>query len=198
MATSNPKRRDKRRRAKSLSDVTRRYQDAPRDKWHTKPRIKVQWEANKAINLGQQPKNFPPLIKSTEFGYIMELFIRRLMNVPSMLKLNKEEAIELLFGIKERDIIPCYAAVGFKIEGLVKEPGVHRPPLKQECEVRKGEALFIRIDERTPNRIDIQRPTYKKNPDLTFLLTPLQFDYIVNRVNVIANDNKRLRMRSRK
>lgn len=70
-----------------------------------------------------------------------------------------KEALEVIFGTKYRDIITCYTVNRFKMPGLLwgTAGGADaQPPSIEAAHVKKKAACFVRIDERTPNVIDIE------------------------------------------
>lgn len=76
-----------------------------------------------------------------------------------------KEALEVIFGTKYRDIVTCYTVSRFKMPGLLwgtAGGSDAQPPSIEAAHVKKKAACFVRIDERTPNVIDVE---VMGNPD---------------------------------
>lgn len=189
MAKSN-----KRARGKKLKHLgVKLGAKKPRNKAKEKGRIKVQYpQIKKYVKLGQQPKWYPRVAESKEFALFLEIFLKHIFNKPYMAGLNYEEKLEVFFGTKVRDIVPCYALMDFKINGLLQLPGEMRPPLISEQTIPFGTPLFVRIDERTPDRVDVQPFMPGFPEDAFFNLTAIEFKVILPAIGVIGNDHKRL------
>mgnify|MGYP007100054194 CR=1 FL=1 len=93
-----------------------------------------------------------------------------------------KDALEVIFGTKYRDIVTCYTTKAFKMPGLIWGTAGRKdavPPTTDGASVRKGAACFVRIDERTPNVIDIEViGNYAGNDSRMFTLTNAEYKTI--------------------
>jgi len=93
-----------------------------------------------------------------------------------------KDCLHIIFGVKYRDIVPCRALNAFKMLGLAwGDAGIldaTRPDARQ-ASVKKGAAMFVRIDERMPNRIDIELIHKGKHNSTMFTLTNEEYRQIL-------------------
>ena len=98
-----------------------------------------------------------PLIK-----YLMQASERyNLAGITSTQATDKplKECLETIFGTMYRDIVPARATKSFAMPGLMwGDAGLvdAAKPTTDQAHIRVEAALFVRIDERMPNRIDIE------------------------------------------
>lgn len=89
-----------------------------------------------------------------------------------------KDMLDVIFGTHYREITPAKATVAFKMPGLIwGSAGVvdAKPPTVEQALVKRNSSLFVRIDERTPNRIDIEVCTI---PEKMFTLTNQEYKAI--------------------
>lgn len=90
-----------------------------------------------------------------------------------------KEALELIFGTKYRDIVACYTTKEFKMPGLLWGTAGRLDadaPSLEAAKVNKKAACFVRIDERTPDVIDVEiMGPYNGRDSRMFTLTNAEY-----------------------
>jgi len=74
-------------------------------------------------------------------------------------KNNIHSAIMEVMGSRYREILTCYAVLPFIMPGLIwidESVSSKRKPSLEEATIKKGTAMLVRIDERTPDIVDIE------------------------------------------
>lgn len=77
--------------------------------------------------------------------------------VEAMLGVTTEDALSMWLGIKYRDMYFCKAEIAFKMMGKEmlhpSEKKWHYGTINRA--VKRGQSLIVRVDKRTPNRVDV-------------------------------------------
>lgn len=139
-------------------------------------------------NLHDFSAYLPPPSRSKEYRKMMDLFFGPLFNLPSLDRLSMEERKELIFGTKHRDIIGVVSVDNFKMPGMVVNVGEWRTPTFREQNISTGTLLLVRIDERMPDRIDIEI----LDKDLVFHLTYYEYKSIRHFLKELCGCNEKL------
>lgn len=118
--------------------------------------------------------------KSPLTDFIYKHFIEP---IETSLKLTTEDALSLWLGIKHRDMYFCKCDVPFKMPGVETKPHPHIVHGTLNREVKTGSSIVVRIDKRTPNRIDVD---FSTGDDVrTFLLTSAEYELLREKVEVL-------------
>lgn len=107
------------------------------------------------------------------FHKICKLFIKPIIEAEPMNELLLEEKLELIFSTNTRQIITFCAIEYFKIPGFVPYQERSEPV---NFNIKAGDLLWVRVDVRTPNLVDIE--SLKNN--CTYRLTAAQYAYILD------------------
>ncbi len=145
-----------------------------------------------------RPKHFLSRSDNKTFSKLLKYFFVPLVNAldlgddPSE-KMSFADRITFIFGANHRDVIMAIATQNFIMPGVMwleDNPAelVNGGPL--DTRILKGTTLMVRIDERMPDRIDIERCDTKEG--LTFLLTRAQYESIYKHMKEVAGCNERL------
>lgn len=140
--------------------------------------------------MGRPVKLFPDYKKSKEAQKIYKWFLEKLMNhIPSELSL--ERRLEILFLAQQRRIATAYVVTHIeKMPGLViQEDGQFRWPLVLEAKFQQGTPIFVRMDSKMPDRIDIEKASV---PGLMFSLTRAEYLSILPNIGEITGCNNLL------
>lgn len=90
-----------------------------------------------------------------------------------------KEMLETIFGTKYRDIVPCYTTKAFKMPGLLWGTAGRADadaPSLEASKVQLKAPCFVRIDERTPNVIDVEvMGSWNGRESRMFTLTNLEY-----------------------
>lgn len=139
----------------------------------------------------RRQKLLPAVRHSADFQEIVRLFIKPLLNMPDMETLSVNERLNVIFGVKFREILLARALTGFDMPGKVYTPGEFRPPMTHEQRVPKTASLVIRLDERTPDRIDVE-VIHRDGFSVVFVLTKLEYINILGKFEEVAGCNRLL------
>lgn len=127
-------------------------------------------------------------------------------------KMNYGERISFLMGASYRDVVMAVAIEPFQMPGRKwgdvdgENPSDLIPGGPMDTRILKGTPLMVRIDERMPNRIDIERcddskivgidkngnPVRERQPTRIFSLTNSEYKTIYTKLKEIAGLNERL------
>jgi hypothetical protein len=91
--------------------------------------------------------------------------------------LSYKDCIDIIFGVRYRDIVPAIAKEAFSMPGLVwgDAGGADaKPGTKLQHHVNKDAKMLVRIDERTPEVIDIEVMTSNHSSTM-FVLNRSQY-----------------------
>lgn len=116
-----------------------------------------------------------PLKDSETAQLMIELFIKPLMNVIELRRLDMRKRLDLIFGTDHRHILYARAEENFLMPGNLIYGAVIDAPSPDNKVILKGDRMLVRIDDRTPNRIDIE----VLKTGLVFLLTKRHYSEIV-------------------
>lgn len=100
------------------------------------------------------------------------------------------DMLDIIFGTKYREITPANTTSAFAMPGLMwGSAGLvdAKKPSKEQAHIKKGSCLFVRIDERTPDRIDVELCTI---PEKMFTLTNEEYKQIRPYLKEIEGCNK--------
>lgn len=95
-----------------------------------------------------------------------------------------QDAIKTWFGIRNRDFYFCQAAEPFTMPGLEIVHPTRFSEGTPNRKVRKGQGLIVRIDSRTPERIDVAL-IIRNEEDRNFLLNGPEYDFLRDKVEVV-------------
>lgn len=146
-----------------------------------------------------RPQNLIPNRRtSKEYRNLMAYFIMPLVNAMDLgddptEKMSFQDRIAFLLGEKHRDIVMAVATQDFKVQGLYwrdETPGDMIPPETINARILRGAPLMVRIDERMPDRIDIERCDVEE--PAVYTLTRLQYTNILPFLKEITGCNERL------
>lgn len=126
-------------------------------------------------HLVKRAKILEPLYQSESTKLLLELFIIPIMNMPELSKYTDREKLDIIFGTDYRHILKATAKQSFDMPGNLIYGSVIKAPCNVDRQVVVGDKLLVRIDSRTPNRIDIE--IFRTG--LVFLLTKRQYSEIV-------------------
>lgn len=111
--------------------------------------------------------------RAKSFKKIVKLFFAPIINNESLAELDFKNKLELLFSANLRQIITFTCVKTFNIPGFV--PHQERSETVR-FNIRPGDLLWIRIDVRTPDMIDVE--SLKNN--CVYRLTSQQYAYILS------------------
>lgn len=144
-----------------------------------------------------RPAHMLPLYNNSKnYSELMRFFVMPLVNALDLgddpnEKMSFQERIQFIFGAKHRDIVMAVAKVDFKMPGKVwfeDNPGDMVEPTTLQTRVLKGTPLMVRLDERSPDRIDIERC----DDSIVFSLTRAEYASIVDNLQEITGCNRLL------
>lgn len=103
------------------------------------------------------------LNRSENLRTLFKLFIAPIMGQFNVDQATDEELVaklEMFFAVKHREIILCRALRDFKLRGpkwaTKSTPHKLIPGSPEDYQVKKGDALWVRLDDRTPNSVEIE------------------------------------------
>ena len=108
-------------------------------------------------------------------------------------KMGFAERIAFIFGAAHRDVVLAVATQEFKMPGLMwheENPGEMITCGPVESRILVGTTLMVRLDERMPDRIDVERCDEKHGT--VFTLTKPQYETIYKYLREVAGCNERL------
>lgn len=153
--------------------------------------------STKTVSINKLPKKhgrplklFPSYKNSQEAQKIYKWFLKKLMNhIP--VEFNFERRLEILFLATQRRIVTAYITNHIeKMPGLIiQEDGQFRWPLVSEAKFQQGTPIFVRIDSKMPDRIDIEKASH---PGLIFTLTNSEYTSIMSNIGEITGCNELL------
>ena len=143
-----------------------------------------------------RPRNFkedggfpmPKLRESIEFKLIADKFIMPVLNLEAFADTSRKDRVDIFFGTKYRDIVPCVAKVEFLMTGPVVNGAFCREATGHEKSIAVGVPLMVRIDSRTPNMIDVERC----DTGVMFRLNSAQYRTIWDKLEELESCNERL------
>lgn len=157
---------------------------------HLRPkvRLKVTRSDQMLSRKGRPPKVLPSIRYSEEFKQIVDYFINPL--IKEMSHSSKEDAVLELLSVKYRDIVLAVADVSFTMTGMVWDTTStdQRMPTIVESKIHQGTTLLVRLDERMPERIDIERP----DKNIIFSLTNSEYSLIYKYIKEVTGCDIRL------
>lgn len=139
---------------------------------------------------GRPLKLFPAYKRSQEAQKIYKWFLKKLMeHIPQ--EFNLERRLEILFLANQRRIVTAYVVTHIeKMPGIVlQEDGQFRWPLILEAKFQQGTPIFVRIDSKMPDRIDIEKAS---QPGLLFTLTKNEYLSILSNIGEVTGCNELL------
>ena len=99
------------------------------------------------------------------------------------LGLSLEETLELWLGLKHRDLYFCKVTEPFKMPGVETQPHPHEVMGTMNREVKRGSQLTVRIDSRSPERIDVD---WHFGDDVrTFKLSNAEYELLREKVEIL-------------
>ena len=136
-------------------------------------RLKEEASKQEAFLVKRAKKMMGYTKSAKSFHKICRLFIKPIIESEPMEELSIEEKLELVFATNMRQIITFCAVESFKIPGFI--------PYQERAEavnfnIKAGDLLWVRVDVRTPNLVDIE--SLKNN--CTYRLTSAQYAYILD------------------
>lgn len=141
---------------------------------------------------GQCSTTLLPLVRnSPEFRDIVKYFIEPLADATCLSGFSMQRKLDIIFGSEHRDVVPAVAIARFVMPGAVwnSEDGSFRAPTTSEANIPVGAPLFIRIDDRMPERIDIQ---VLEKEELIFSLNSVEYKSIIQNFREINGCHYRL------
>ncbi len=105
-----------------------------------------------------------------------------------------QECIDIIFGAKYRDIVPAYALKVFTMPGVLHAEGGIRGAKKGtiiDHHVKAGAKLLVRIDERTPDLIDVELMVGNFSSRM-FSLTNSEYKSIISKIKETRSCMKRV------
>jgi hypothetical protein len=101
--------------------------------------------------------------RSENLRELFKLFIAPIIGQFNVDQATDEELmakLEMFFAIKHRDIVLCKATRDFKLRGpkwaTKSTPHKLIPGSPEDYQVKKGDALWVRFDDRTPNHVEVE------------------------------------------
>lgn len=146
---------------------------------------KAKMEKREDIIKRKRRQPLPVISKARSFHQILRLFFQPILALQSLDMLDHNEKLDLLFAPNHRQIITFTCLTAFNMPGFV--PHQERSEYVKFA-IRPGDLLWVRIDIRTPNMVDVE--SLKNN--CTYRLTSSQYAYIlqhIERITPICNMN---------
>ena len=145
-----------------------------------------------------RPKAFLPRKSSKAYEALLRYFFVPLVNALELgdepnEKMSFSDRINFIFGSSHRDVVLAIATVNFTMPGVMwvqDQVTELLAPGPMDARILVGTTLAVRIDERTPDRIDIERCDSEKG--VTFTLTKSQYLVIYKYMREVAGCNERL------
>lgn len=137
---------------------------------------------------GRPLKLFPAYKNSHDAQKIYKWFLKKLMeHIP--IEFSLERRVEILFLARQRRIVTAYVTGHIeKMPGIVlQEDGQFRWPLVSEAKFQQGTPIFVRIDSKMPDRIDIEKASI---PGLIFTLTKNEYYSILSNIGEVTGCNE--------